>query len=95
MTKLDKKNPKMLLATERPAVDVSPLPWKRLSKVAMPSPNSTDAPHPTTIMGNTIPVAALPRYCNYSKDGFGNKITVIKPLFFEEGDGEWNCWLES
>ena len=35
------------------------------------------------------------RYCNSSKDGFGNEITVIKPLFFEEGDGEWNCWLES
>lgn len=35
------------------------------------------------------------RYCNYSKDGFGNEITVIKPLFFEEGGSEWNCWLES
>ena len=28
------------------------------------------------------------RYCNYSKDKFGNEITVIKPLFF--GNGEYN-----
>ena len=26
------------------------------------------------------------RYCNYSKDKFGNEITVIKPLFFEQWD---------
>lgn len=35
------------------------------------------------------------RYCNYSKDKFGNEITVIKPFFFDEGTGEYNCWLEA
>lgn len=25
------------------------------------------------------------RYCNYSKDGFGREITVIKPIFLVEG----------
>lgn len=25
------------------------------------------------------------RYCNYSKDGFGNEITVIEPCYLEEG----------
>lgn len=32
------------------------------------------------------------RYCNYSKDKFGNEITVIKPCFYEEksiGFSEW------
>lgn len=32
------------------------------------------------------------RYCNYSKDGFGNEITVIDPCFFDETSpayGEW------
>ena len=28
------------------------------------------------------------RYCNYSKDKFGNEITVIKPCFFEQWDSE-------
>ena len=27
------------------------------------------------------------RYCNYSKDGFGNEITVILPCFFDTGMG--------
>lgn len=27
------------------------------------------------------------RYCNYSKDGFGNEITVILPYFFDTGMG--------
>lgn len=35
------------------------------------------------------------RYCNYSKDGFGNEITVIKPCFFEEGTRPYRMWLES
>ena len=61
MTTPDRNEPKMLLATDLPALDVSPLPWDRLRKVAMPSPKSTDAPQPMTVMGNTMPVAALPR----------------------------------
>ena len=31
------------------------------------------------------------RYCNYSKDGFGNEITVIEPCFFHDqhSDQDW------
>lgn len=32
------------------------------------------------------------RYCNYSKDKFGNEITVIKPCFLEEGSAEYIDW---
>jgi thymidylate synthase (FAD) len=32
------------------------------------------------------------RYCNYGKDGFNNEITVIRPLFWEEGSGKYNVW---
>lgn len=32
------------------------------------------------------------RYCNYSKDGFGGEITVIKPLYLEEGTRAFACW---
>lgn len=32
------------------------------------------------------------RYCNYSKDGFGGEITVIKPLYLEEGTRSFDCW---
>lgn len=32
------------------------------------------------------------RYCNYSKDKFGNELTFIKPCFFEEGSTAYNCW---
>lgn len=32
------------------------------------------------------------RYCNYSKDKFGNEITVIKPCFFEEGTKKYQEW---
>jgi thymidylate synthase (FAD) len=42
------------------------------------------------------------RYCNYSKDGFGNEITVIKPFFFNGSlagttreDAKWGCWLQA
>lgn len=35
------------------------------------------------------------RYCNYSKDKFGNEITVIKPFFFEKGSANYNAWYES
>ena len=32
------------------------------------------------------------RYCNYSKDKFGNSITVIRPLFFKEDSVEMAAW---
>lgn len=32
------------------------------------------------------------RYCNYSKGEFGGEITVIKPLFFEEGTAAYRMW---
>ena len=32
------------------------------------------------------------RYCNYSKDKFGKEITVIKPLFFDEGSKAFSLW---
>lgn len=33
------------------------------------------------------------RYCNYSKDDFGNEITVIMPCFLEEGtNGGYQIW---
>lgn len=32
------------------------------------------------------------RYCNYSKDKFGNEITVIKPCFFEKGSKKYQEW---
>ena len=35
------------------------------------------------------------RYCSYDKDKFGNKITVIKPLLFEEGSTEYQLWLRA
>jgi len=34
------------------------------------------------------------RYCNYSKDKFGEEITVIKPIFWAEGTPEYNEWKE-
>lgn len=35
------------------------------------------------------------RYCNYSKDGFGNEITVIRPPFFTENSKEYKEWENS
>lgn len=35
------------------------------------------------------------RYCNYSKDKFGKEITVIKPLFWEEGSQEFKVWYDA
>lgn len=35
------------------------------------------------------------RYCNYSKDGFGGEITVIKPLYLEEGTPSYDCWKDA
>jgi thymidylate synthase (FAD) len=32
------------------------------------------------------------RYCNYSKDKFGNEITVVKPCFYNEGGVEYSNW---
>ncbi|MDZ7640792.1 MAG: FAD-dependent thymidylate synthase [Desulfurivibrio sp.] len=32
------------------------------------------------------------RYCRYSQDKFGNEVTFIKPLFFEEGSAEFQLW---
>lgn len=32
------------------------------------------------------------RYCNYSKDGFGRQITVIKPCFFPEDSAAYFIW---
>lgn len=34
------------------------------------------------------------RYCNYSKDKFGNEITVVRPVFFEEGTEIYDIWKE-
>lgn len=36
---------------------------------------------------------ASTRYCNYSKDKFGNEITVIKPLFDENSDA-YEVWKQ-
>lgn len=36
---------------------------------------------------------ASTRYCNYSKDKFGNEITVIKPLFDENSDA-YKIWKQ-
>lgn len=37
------------------------------------------------------------RYCNYSKDKFGNEISAIEPLFFvgEEASSKYAIWLEA
>lgn len=32
------------------------------------------------------------RYCNYSKDKFGNEITVIKPCFWEDNSDLYRDW---
>ena len=32
------------------------------------------------------------RYCNYSKDKFGNQLTFITPEFFQYGSKEWILW---
>ena len=34
------------------------------------------------------------RYCRYSKDQFGGRVTFIKPMFFEEGSEEYQLWRE-
>lgn len=35
------------------------------------------------------------RYCNYSKDGFGGEITVIRPCFFDEHTPAWEFWKDA
>lgn len=35
------------------------------------------------------------RYCNYANDKFGNELTMIRPLFWEEGSEKYNYWLET
>ena len=36
------------------------------------------------------------RYCNYSKEGFGNEITVIEPCFLnDKGSDMWCYWLSA
>lgn len=32
------------------------------------------------------------RYCRYSKDKFGNQVSFIKPMFYEEGTPEYEMW---
>jgi thymidylate synthase (FAD) len=32
------------------------------------------------------------RYCRYSQDKFGNEVTFIKPMFFQEGTEEYSLW---
>ena len=34
------------------------------------------------------------RYCNYSKDKFGNELTFIKPCYWDEGSKPYAIWLE-
>lgn len=34
------------------------------------------------------------RYCNYTKNKFGNELTFIKPLFWDEGDTCYTLWKE-
>jgi thymidylate synthase (FAD) len=35
------------------------------------------------------------RYCNYSKDKFGNEITVIQPRFLLRKSEAWNAWRDA
>ena len=35
------------------------------------------------------------RYANYSKDKFGNEITLIKPFYWEEKSDEYKEWLSA
>ena len=35
------------------------------------------------------------RYCNYSKDKFGNELTFIKPCYFQDGSEEMKLWTEA
>lgn len=35
------------------------------------------------------------RYCNYSRERFGGEITVVRPVFFQEGTESYRVWQES
>jgi thymidylate synthase (FAD) len=35
------------------------------------------------------------RYCRYSESKFGNEVTFVKPMFFEEGSAEYRLWQEA
>lgn len=35
------------------------------------------------------------RYCNYSKEGFGGEITVIRPSTFAKTDSTYHIWKRS
>lgn len=35
------------------------------------------------------------RYCNYSKDGFNNEITVIAPVYLVDNNAGWTLWKSS
>ena len=35
------------------------------------------------------------RYCRYSEDKFGNEVTFIKPMFYEEGSDEYKLWVKA
>ncbi|MBN1971816.1 MAG: FAD-dependent thymidylate synthase [Candidatus Delongbacteria bacterium] len=35
------------------------------------------------------------RYCNYTQGKFGNEITVIKPIFWNENDEKYKVWKDS
>lgn len=38
------------------------------------------------------------RYCNYSKDKFGNELTFVMPTLYKSDfmeDEAWNCWVET
>lgn len=35
------------------------------------------------------------RYAAYNKDKFGNEITVIRPMFFQEGTEQYTAWYNS
>lgn len=35
------------------------------------------------------------RYCRYSHEKFGNQVTFIKPMFYEEGTSEYDDWKKA
>ncbi len=35
------------------------------------------------------------RYCRYNQDKFGNQVTFIKPMFYEEGTKEFALWQKA
>ncbi|WP_041277925.1 FAD-dependent thymidylate synthase [Desulfotalea psychrophila] len=35
------------------------------------------------------------RYCRYSNEKFGNQVSFVRPLFFEEGTPEYEAWNEA